>query len=450
MIHRSLLLLVVAIPQWCVSQNTVLVRADGLDPDPLFSLNDTAQWEDRLRYNIHPAPQEIVDAVPLDIDYSEAADRMLKSFQLEHLTYGRVIPGCAFLAMGNYAALDAVRSASWKDATRNAGIIKDALLARPGLLQLVYDWLVPLYKRAFARMSLPEQREILASLGSTRKYTATFNIKKEKHDLDSLGTRFARSKGKLNAFVFRRITNGEMTMEACLGWIDRIVRDFTSILRDAPTEADEYILTARINSNYYTCGRYGVIPDGHVGWGAFRDQQVLRRGEGPSEVLPEIWFDEVTFRSEGIVVGERQEGSELLTRFFLCDSLASKSFSTTCLRHSFVIDRLGHGPDERLLVQFTVPQDQGNAWGFTLVDVDSAKVVLDNVYFGAEELEDVHAPDGSLALKFPIIFTEAASGALGVLNKQGQVLLAAQYGSIMRGVGRNEYILNAQQRIRLE
>jgi hypothetical protein len=121
-----------------------------------------------------------------------------------------------------------------------------SLMADPKQVKAIYNAAIPDFKAQFARMTAAERAAYLKMIDEAIGYSQKFDLAKENADLASLessGKSFANEKGKLNAFIYRRLAKKELTKADCVKWLKQARKDLASA-KIAPNQgkAGEYIL----------------------------------------------------------------------------------------------------------------------------------------------------------------------------------------------------------------
>ena len=120
----------------------------------------------------------------------------------------------------------------------------------PKQVKAVYKAAFPIFLAQFKAMTPNEQKLQLKFIQEAIDYTSSFDLAKESADLERLskaGTRFDSEKGRIKAFVYRRLANNEMSQKDALYWLKKIQKGIKPHLSTAQTPEDEYVLT---NINY--------------------------------------------------------------------------------------------------------------------------------------------------------------------------------------------------------
>lgn len=142
--------------------------------------------------------------------------------------------------------------------------LKAAFAKNKNLPEKAYTALLPAIKDVFKKMTAPEQKMYLDYFQGGIKYLETFDIKKEMADmerLDASGDRsqsFCRARGALNAFLFRRISNSELSQKECLAWIKRILSDLTGAVTPKTREEDNYCITQKLDGGFFLAKKLDV------------------------------------------------------------------------------------------------------------------------------------------------------------------------------------------------
>lgn len=128
--------------------------------------------------------------------------------------------------------------------------IKKIMLSDKNIYEVVYNFLIAFYKNGFSKMTNGETKDFLKTIDEAIDYTEKFDLEKEIADEQKMKSAFAYKKGKIKAFIYRRIRNKEFTKEECLSWLKRIYGDLKSaVIKKSGIE--DYIILEKIFNNYY-------------------------------------------------------------------------------------------------------------------------------------------------------------------------------------------------------
>jgi hypothetical protein len=133
--------------------------------------------------------------------------------------------------------------------------LKKLVFSNKSFYETAYNAAMPLYKDAFSKMTNAETEGYLSMIESAIKFTETFDLNKELADEAKEDFYYAQEKGKICAFVFRRIKNEELTKEECLYWLNKIYKDLKSA-EVKKSNNDDYILVEKIFGNYYKAEKF--------------------------------------------------------------------------------------------------------------------------------------------------------------------------------------------------
>jgi hypothetical protein len=417
------------------AQNIVKILEPGDEIPGVLSRDSTAEngWE-IFDYHITPPPPGVVDGIAAKRDYVQAANRTVIAFQISHLqTYSYINFGRTFLDAGAYwysgkhydPEYDSVES------TR----MKKSIFGSRALREMIYSWLIPFYKAAFSVMSVPEQNTFLEMFRDARNYATTFDLVKEK--AAATGDEpwaFLETRGDHNAFVYRRIANGELSREECIEWIDRIILDFTSVMRKDPAPADEFVLKQDIGNGYYTASSYRLM-----GRYENRDIRIVRKANGQYTLMPGVEFSYVQDVRMNLIHGSlasEQNGKRF--GIFCCDS-AGWTFTPTAMEPYDVDDVLykGSGKDMRFLMvygedySYFGDNPQATRVFCALVDRDSGTIVRDSMLIPAFTWMSADTYD--YVFSYPAkeeeltVFTDRKTGLMGVFDSSGTIVLPPIY-----------------------
>lgn len=138
------------------------------------------------------------------------------------------------------------------------GKLKSEALKNKSYYENIYRALIPFYKSVFYNMT-PEENEIyLQYIKDGLDYATNFNLDKEISDERELKQYFAQEKGKLCAFIYRRIKNKELSKVECVFWLNKIYNDLVNSSKKPEKKEQEFVLTEKISGPFYQGVKYGT------------------------------------------------------------------------------------------------------------------------------------------------------------------------------------------------
>jgi hypothetical protein len=127
-----------------------------------------------------------------------------------------------------------------------------------------YLLIMPYYTKLFSEMTYQEQIAILDMIDNGRDYVENFNLKVEREYAEQ--NDIAQSKGKMQAFIYRRISMYELTEKECLYWLNKIKKDLSLYISKnkkidpivIEKDFSDYYLSRilKYNNNYNEYGNY--------------------------------------------------------------------------------------------------------------------------------------------------------------------------------------------------
>lgn len=137
--------------------------------------------------------------------------------------------------------------------------VKEAFFKDKDFWEPLYQTTMPLYQERLKNMPVAAAEKIIGKLEESLEYAKNFDLAKEKAYLDGLGKRayeFVSERGKMNAFIYRRIANQEMSKQEVVKWMERIVKDFKAVMPETKAKVDNYIIfkglfSAKDNDYYW-------------------------------------------------------------------------------------------------------------------------------------------------------------------------------------------------------
>lgn len=207
-------------------------------------------------YNISVAPPTVVSGLPVNCDLQDAAQESVNRFQSAHLNHGYVDLGRDFLDGGYVWTHDmdydgaSYRMTSKKDSAMKSKLMK-TLFTNKIIQEAVYQWLLPAYLDAYSVMSVPEQKAYIQYFEDGVAFADTFNLELQKQVVDN-SENYSTEVGSLNAFIYRRVSNKQLTRQDCVQWMNRILSELKKNQKRNTQPADELVLTSSIGYGYYS------------------------------------------------------------------------------------------------------------------------------------------------------------------------------------------------------
>ncbi|HTF05744.1 MAG TPA: hypothetical protein VK826_17070 [Bacteroidia bacterium] len=458
----ALVILFVFLLQICSAQNRILVLHAGDSIGNILRIDANAEnprWSD-FDYNVPPTPAGVIAALPVKCDFQKAADASLTRFQRSHLVYIGPDAGRDFLDAGydwyheekkdqdGYEEYDPAADSA------NRESLKKSIFGSKVLRELLYTWLMPSYRDAFSIMSVPEQRAYLLMLEEAKIYADTFSVEKEKRRVANVEN-YASEVGSLNAFIYRRVANNEITRDECTGWINRMIKDLEPAQKQNPSEADDYVLLEHLGYGYYSAVDH-LDADGY---GA--QYVIIRKVNEQYSVLPVPKFStaQLDEPDTNFVIGYRYENKQRHRYVFYCDSSCWLFTETAYAGYPRQHVVLGSGKSARFLMidavdyDYKDPDDPDKEMTIcSVVDADSGTVVIDSIYIPRVSYE----VNFELITKYPelskerIIFYHAVSKKYGIMDRYGNILVQPKYKSIEATADPNVFRVNGRKKLKLK
>ncbi len=119
------------------------------------------------------------------------------------------------------------------DSAERKSVIK--IFSNKSYRTILYAWALPHLKEAFSNISFLKQQWLYKDFLDAEKYIAAFDLKKERADLKQIeevdGNSFRDEKGGFNAFIFRRISNNDVSLADLKELFVKIKKDFVPLLK---------------------------------------------------------------------------------------------------------------------------------------------------------------------------------------------------------------------------
>ena len=443
---KALLFLFIIQLHLCTNaQNKILFRIDSTHSGNIMSGGDAEGMAGNsairgFDHHVSPAPGELTNSFPSDYDFPKGLNSLLNSFQLEHLIYHEIRPGYSLFGLGNYYSLSALPDDA-KDTTNQDSLhvvqIRKVVFQHHSLLPLIYSWAMPYYQSAFEQMSVPEQNDYLALLNEAKTYTQNFDLARETNDLRLMADTFAFHKGKLQAFIFRRIYNGELSKEECIAWVSKIISDLSSVKTQHAGEIDNYVVYKELSADYFLCTPYQSVT-------AWRRNGKIVKKRGNSYEMTDYSFSLITYEGYDMIAGTDDENKN---KIFYCGNAAASCFPVDSAIYGTSDMLMGN----RLLVLRGSSYD-GENMACTLIDIPTGKIILSKFTLPVTGAKDPYTGGIDYNFLFDgnyIIYQNEISKLYGILSGSGEVILPAKYSSIKAGKNSNQFILNKRKKIML-
>jgi hypothetical protein len=190
------------------------------------------------------------------ITYSEILLSGIKSLLFEYKNYEgeKGMSAYSLFALGNYNVIN----------DQLLDYANKKVLNNQKMLQLIYNWLLPYYKKGFNSITVEEQMVMMNNLKICEQYV---NMVLEKRDNKSFNLWIKSNKytvdEKTIGFLKRRVSKKQWTIADCKKWITRLKTDFTPLVKNKNKAASHYQITDTINNNLFIAvnhkGEYGLI-----------------------------------------------------------------------------------------------------------------------------------------------------------------------------------------------
>jgi hypothetical protein len=235
-----LLLPLLSLPCEARAQEPVLVvKAIGMNR----SLSDV--WGRPVpKYNIHFEERIEVPDLPQKelFNYSDLLMSGIKSLLLEGKNYphyeSAIVPYGVF-ALGNYS--------KYYGNEQLLRCANELFLPDQGLLQKLYNWILPFYRTAFQKLSYTEQRKLLSRIDLCEAYLQ-YVVDFGRPDLYQqwLDGHEWDDDEKARGFLQRRLDKGQWTRKDCQYWLQALRRDFEPLLKNPHIPASHYLLMEQV------------------------------------------------------------------------------------------------------------------------------------------------------------------------------------------------------------
>ena len=179
------------------------------------------------------------------LNYKQLLESGIKSLLFEYKNYEGASDLSAYsvFALGNYSA---VTPAVLRVANKY-------FFGNRKMLQSVYDWAIPYYRKTFSFLTVEEQLLQKKNLLIAEKYTNMVLAQKNYSGFRSwLKQSGWREDKKITGFLARRVNKLQWTVEDCRYWISKLKADFLPLIKDAREASAHYQITDTLENDLYT------------------------------------------------------------------------------------------------------------------------------------------------------------------------------------------------------
>lgn len=427
---------------YCQNKIMVLNPGDSIDHRIKFPVNgEGIGYSSDFIYRISPAPTAVRTGLPVNCDLQDAAQKSVNRFQSVHLYNGYVDLGRDFLDIGyvwthntDYDGAS-YRIMSRKDSTMKSRLMT-TLFSNTLMQEAVYEWLLPAYLDAYSLMSVPEQKAYIRMFEEGIRFADTFNLETQTLVVEN-SENYATEVGGLNAFIYRRVNNKQLTRQDCSRWLHRIVSELEKNQKQNPEPADEFVLMGSLGYGYYSATDY-TNANGYEA-----EFSILRRQEEGFEILPVPTFRYGNYGTPESNFFQCYNYSNDYARYlFYCDSTGWTYTKTPYDEDVKGYAFMGSGKSARVLLiyyydfDFTETGEEYDNVNLTMaavVDLDSGYIVHDSVgvpeYIYFNENEESRAEYPTLN-KDRTVFYCYTTNAYGVMDRAGNILLQPIYKAV--------------------
>lgn len=414
-----------------------------------YEYNEIGKYD----YHIPQPPKVLTASIRYNVRYVTLANQAVNDFQQSsQSTYGIYDYRALWLNAHKRVAWNTAegKDVRWEKIHNESESLKKLLLSSRILREAIYSWLMPVYKTAFSLMSVPEQETYLAHFRDAVSYVENFNLEEQREKADD---GFVNEVGHLNAFIYRRIANEELSREECLEWLNRIIKDFESVRRANPTELDNYIISSHVKYNYYS------------GW-IFREKEYyspvdsyFRKENNTFIKLPGVEFDWDIHYGDNYMIGRVPENANgWKWGIFYYDSTRYTFSTTTYSGDVYESQLIGTENNPRLIVKDhnIVTEDENYNYVDTkalcvIIDVDSGTVIAKDLIIATKYVDDPETGYYGFLLpeniKEYFIYQDDRTGMWGARDGSGNEILPAQYKSIEATATPGVFKVNGRKKI---
>jgi hypothetical protein len=420
-----------------LAQNELPVLKPGDNIQGVLTVKMSEQntmWYD---YNVAAPSKEMIAAIPQTVDYTRAASLALNSFQKYPLgDYGQANSGRAIISWIKTGFDSTVKPGVNDKSSAISESIKKTVLGNRKLRDMIYSWMMPYFQKAFSIMSVPEQQGYIAEFTATREFVTNLDLKKEGKVVKE-APYYPDVVGYLQAFVYRRIANKELTGEECTEWLTRIINDLSAVQNKNPDPEDQYILKSQHQNEYYIARRFnGKYMQG--------ESVIMNKRQGKYSIVPHTPFERLEPCGNNFFTGRHDNGEQPDTYGYVYyDSEGAFYRQTTKPLPADTLVLRGTGRSARAMF-FYYPERYetlvdgeyegekisvtGEIGMFMIVDIDSGRVIRDSVYIPVERALSNNRPIyPSLNSAYVIIRADEYNYYYGLLGPNGDIILQPTY-----------------------
>lgn len=442
----------------CTAQNELLIMKPGDSIPGVLTVIASEKYFERYDYHIAGPPADLVTAVPLTVDYTKAASLALNTFQTTPIgNYGRTDAGGSVFGWVKSGFDGAVKP---EDDGKNTPVresIKKILYGNRTVRDMLYNWMMPYFQKAFSVMSVPEQQGYLKELTAAREFATRLDIDKEKKIVKK-AVDYAGDVGHLHAFIYRRVAKNELSKEECIEWLNKIIADLSAAKNSNPEPEDNYVLRVDHGYAYYTASVYNA-------WNNYGETYVIQKLNGKYSLVSGVSFDEVNQCGSNLLIGLRSHYPDPASYGYLYFDSAGSFYRETPIQlphNSVAMKGIGrsaravlfYSPDYYEVIEFdSAVGDAVNRMRSIgvccLIDIDSGYVIQDSMYIPL--VETIINDWGDIDYTYPaasadyMIFSDGAYGLYGMADRNGNLVLQPEYETIEATADPDVFELNGKE-----
>ncbi len=166
-----------------------------------------------------------------EIDYQKVLNGGLNSFLFEYKNYRNDISYYSLFGWGNYSEL-----------SKNVlSIANEIFFPNRALLNKIYNWYAPEYKKAFKLLTVEEQQLYLSKVYMSEafiKYVLVENSRDKYNEW--LKTYGLENDYYVTEFIERRVKKNQWKIADCSYWVNKVKKDFLPLLKNAKELSTHY------------------------------------------------------------------------------------------------------------------------------------------------------------------------------------------------------------------
>ena len=215
------------------------IKSDGLSKEGYLE----ALSRHHLKFNFVDLKKSPGANLPIhkELNYEKILNGGLNSFLFENKYYGDLSYYSLF-SWGNFGKMD-------KSVLE---IANNVFFPNKELLNAVYSYYAPEYKKAFTKLTVQEQQLYLSKLDISEKFVKYVIQGKNRAKYDAwLAKNKLENDRYITEFMERRVKKGHWKIADCYYWINKVKKDFEPLKKNEKIAANYYYIQEQVGDSLY-------------------------------------------------------------------------------------------------------------------------------------------------------------------------------------------------------